>query len=274
MKLTSDTGQPTHIEIISNWFHLIPELRSIIKSFNNGSGESSQSYMGKSVITNCVLSILNIIRQVKHEKWESTLLDENSSLLWCLPLLKFRSEIVRVTVLGIFSSLADTAEGFVLLRDSFQSVLFDDLMTIALDYHECSLVRSMALDIIGKVLHFLTSGSMNVTGSVMTTLQLVEIIDRMNFYESMYHNLRNFSYNGTPEDPSIAPVTPIFVKSMNEFLLRMLQFSYQDTIINMNSFNFPQILIQIINPSLINLTDGLDRKYLIQQAATTAQIFR
>ena len=85
LKLTSDTGQPTHIEIISNWFHLIPELRSIIKSFNNGSGESSQSYMGKSVITNCILSILNIIRQVKHEKWESTLLDENSSLLWCPP---------------------------------------------------------------------------------------------------------------------------------------------------------------------------------------------
>ena len=52
------------IELLANWFHLLPQLSELISQFHAGAGESTQSFMGKSVIRNVVVAILNILRHV------------------------------------------------------------------------------------------------------------------------------------------------------------------------------------------------------------------
>ena len=272
-KITSDTGSPLSIEVISNWFQIIPELVAIIISFYHG---ASQSYMGKSVIGNSAISILNLINQIKHESWESSVLN-NSNVIWVSYLMKFRCETIRLCSMGILSSLADTDAGFEIIASTFGSSLYEMLLTIILDDHESSLIRSITLDTINKSVRMAQKGTFlqrNVSNSISeqyTLLGLFHVMERMRFYEGMYHSLGNFSFNGVPEDISVAPVTSVFVKSFNEFSITLLQFYQQDTLINLSSFNFSNILVQIINPSLINITDGVSKKYLIQQAATTGK---
>ena len=123
-KLTSDYGQSgVSIEVISNWFQIIPELVSIIVSFYHGAGGSSQSYMGKSVISNSATTILNLIDQIRHENWESCLL-HNDSLVWISYLIKFRCETIRLCSIGILSSLTDSETGFEIVASTFGSSLY------------------------------------------------------------------------------------------------------------------------------------------------------
>ena len=258
------SGQPRPIEIMANWFHLLPELVDIILSFHHGAGESTQSYMGKSVIRNSVISILNLINHIEQEQWIASV-DKHDQLAWLLSLLNFRCVKIRSAAFGLLSTMLQQAAGVELVLNSLGTHIYPRLLRVVLDERECALVRSLSLDCITKIM---ISSKVNQT---VTPLQLIEQLELNRFYEQMYHTLRNFSHDGSVEsDPELAPVTPILVKSFNQFILSLLQYSQQDTTINLSCFNFPLILTQIINPRLIGTMSS--RRFTVQQAATTAQI--
>jgi len=264
--LVSGPKSTRPVEIIANWFHLLPELVEIILSFHHGAGESTQSYMGKSVIRNAIISILNLITHIEQEQW-IPVIDKHDQLAWLLSLLNFRCVKIRAAGYGLLSTILQQAAGVEVVLSALGEHIYTRLLRIVLDEREASLVRSLAMDCITKIMI-----SSKHQAQLTKPLHLIEQLELVRFHEQMYHTLRNFSHDGSVEsDPDLAPVTPILVKSFNQFILSLLQYSQQDTTINLTCFNFPLILTQIINPRLIGKMQH-NKRFTVQQAATTAQI--
>ena len=89
----------------------------------------------------------------------------------------------------------DSDEGFEITAETFGSGLYDTLMMIIMDDHESSLIRSIAFDTINKSLRMANKGTFlqrNVSNSICqqyTPLGLLEVMERVRFYEGLYHSL-------------------------------------------------------------------------------------
>ena len=86
-------------------------LIEIITAFYRGSGGSTQSFMGKSVISNASFALSNNVAWEIYSKTADSLIHAEIGIEWLIPLLKFRSVQTRGSALSILLSLSHSEKG-------------------------------------------------------------------------------------------------------------------------------------------------------------------
>ena len=161
------------------------------------------------------------------QNFVSSLLHPELGLDWIFPLVKFRSVQTRASALSILSSLTSSVAGCRIICDAFENEIWSVLTCIGLDDDESSFVRSLAFNTLNGLLKMLPK--VNTASPILgvTFLALLSRMQQCKFYSSIAQSLQNYVHCEMPHDESMAPVSPLFVTSVCEFLTSLLEVAEQ-----------------------------------------------
>ena len=246
----------------------------IITAFYRGSGGSTQSFMGKSVINNAIFALSNFCNaQSQSSELEiENLHQPEIGLGWISSILRFRTVKSRSCALSILVTLTGSVSGSKAVCQTFGNKIWRNLILIALDDEESAICRSLAFSVLTRLLRILPQVSNTNPLEGVTFLALISELQKVSFYPALAEMLQNYHHCDIPTNKQKAPVTPKLLTSITDWLTTLLSVAEQDTKVGLATTGIPRILVQLSNVRLISLSDCSVRRSLMSQVASTVQL--